>query len=395
MRRQRRTMTIALAGVVLVAMSSTPSAGVEDPTPRLERATRSSTRVAPGVRLIRIVDRSAPLRIYVVTMNLSRKTTLDVGKAGKQISARATVGEIAEKYGAVVAINGDFFLHKRVPRPVHLFMEDGRMVQTGIRVGRVFAYAADESAVFMGRPPVLMYLQVPRLHDSWKIDRWNSGPSPVREIVGFTSAGGDTETPPKDSCWAKLLPASRVGWGDVNGRLQRGYTVADTGCTWAAPTVGKHVVLSAPRGSADADRLRTLEPTESVSVSWSLGWPNVADAIAAEPELIDAGAIVAPTGCGSMCGRHPRTAVGVKADGTVVMVVVDGRSTLSRGMTLVELAQFLKGEGVVDAVNLDGGGSSTLVVRGQVINRPSDGLQRPIANALMILPGVDRGQRLA
>ena len=62
---------------------------------------------------------------------------------------------------------------------------------------------------------------------------------------------------------------------------------------------------------------------------------------------------------------------------------------------MVELAQFLQAEGVVSALNLDGGGSSTMVVRGKVVNRPSDGKERAIANAVMILPGGDRNQRIA
>ncbi|MDH5313843.1 MAG: phosphodiester glycosidase family protein [Actinomycetota bacterium] len=348
------------------------------------------------MRLIKIKDPAAPLRIFMITMDLSRRTTLDVGRPSKTISARAPASSIAAKYGAIAAINGDFFLHKGIPRPVHLFVEDGKYVQTGIRVGKAFAYSADESSAFIGRPPVNILAHVPRLGGAWKIDRWNSGTSPVEQIAAYTAAGGSIETPPKDSCWVKLAPAARLAWGDkVAGRLTRKYRVSSKDCTNAAPSVGKKIVLTAPRGSADAQRLASLVVTDRINLTWSLGWPNVADAIAAEPQLLDAGAVVAPTVCGTMCRRNPRTAVGIKADGTVVLVVVDGRSTVSRGMTLVELAQFMKAEGVVTALNLDGGGSSTMVVRGSVVNRPSDGKERAIANALMILPGPDKGQKIA
>lgn len=83
--------------------------------------------------------------------------------------------------------------------------------------------------------------------------------------------------------------------------------------------------------------------------------------------------------------KHPRTAVGLKDD-ALLWVVVDGRQPgYSEGMTLYELADFLLRAGCKDAVNLDGGGSSALFVRGSVVNRPSDGRERPVANALLLL----------
>ena len=82
--------------------------------------------------------------------------------------------------------------------------------------------------------------------------------------------------------------------------------------------------------------------------------------------------------------RHPRTAVGFNQDSTkAYFVVVDGRSEESIGMTLHELAAFMKGIGAAHAVNLDGGGSSTFIVRSELMNIPSDGWQRIVANALM------------
>jgi len=78
-------------------------------------------------------------------------------------------------------------------------------------------------------------------------------------------------------------------------------------------------------------------------------------------------------------GRAPRSAIGIKGDGTMLMVVVDGRSSLSCGMTLEELANFFLRLGAVDAINMDGGGSSEMVINGAIVNRPSDGSERPIS----------------
>jgi exopolysaccharide biosynthesis protein len=85
--------------------------------------------------------------------------------------------------------------------------------------------------------------------------------------------------------------------------------------------------------------------------------------------------------------RHPRTAIGLRPDGTWVFVIVDGRQPeLSVGMSLKELTQVLLSLGCVDALNLDGGGSSTLYYRGQVVNSPSDTTkERPVSDAIVIL----------
>ncbi len=83
--------------------------------------------------------------------------------------------------------------------------------------------------------------------------------------------------------------------------------------------------------------------------------------------------------------RHPRTAVGFNAD-EILLVTVDGRQKdWSVGMTMVELARLMAELGCTEALNLDGGGSTTAWVDGEVVNRPSDGGQRRIANALLVI----------
>lgn len=89
--------------------------------------------------------------------------------------------------------------------------------------------------------------------------------------------------------------------------------------------------------------------------------------------------------------RHPRTAIGIK-DGSVYMAAIDGRQTgVSDGMNLYELTEFLIGQGVQNAINLDGGGSTAMVVRKQgsalpsVVNSPSDGRERSIGNSIQLV----------
>jgi hypothetical protein len=85
--------------------------------------------------------------------------------------------------------------------------------------------------------------------------------------------------------------------------------------------------------------------------------------------------------------RHPRTAVGVTRDRkTLLLVTVDGRSAASVGMTLVELADFMKTLGAWDALNFDGGGSTTMVIGDRVVNTPSDRTgEREVGSALFIM----------
>ncbi len=95
------------------------------------------------------------------------------------------------------------------------------------------------------------------------------------------------------------------------------------------------------------------------------------------------------SGIGTPEMRNPRTAVGYTADGEVLLLVVDGRQAASRGASLIELAEILLDLGAVEAVNLDGGGSSTMVVGETLVNRPSDGSERAVASALLLMPAPD------
>lgn len=83
--------------------------------------------------------------------------------------------------------------------------------------------------------------------------------------------------------------------------------------------------------------------------------------------------------------RHPRTAIGWRPDGKMVLVVVDGRQKSSVGMTMDELADLMLELGCVQAMNLDGGGSTTMVIKNRIVNSPSDPTgERPVSDALMI-----------
>jgi hypothetical protein len=157
------------------------------------------------------------------------------------------------------------------------------------------------------------------------------------------------------------------------------------------------VVLSARTGSVPAKRLHGLRRGRTVRLSWTLGWPDVLDSLGGIPVLVRGGQIVQPKQCVTyFCHRNPRTGIGFTARGVLLLVTVDGRRDgWSEGMSLVEFAALFKRLGAVRALNLDGGGSSTMVVGGRVVNRPSDGSERAVSSSILILPGTDRGDPLA
>jgi exopolysaccharide biosynthesis protein len=87
--------------------------------------------------------------------------------------------------------------------------------------------------------------------------------------------------------------------------------------------------------------------------------------------------------------KHPRTAVAKLKDGKFLMVTVDGRSEESAGINLSDLAAFLIEMGATDAMNLDGGGSTTMFLDGKIVNKPSDKEgERRVSDAILVFPRV-------
>ena len=116
------------------------------------------------------------------------------------------------------------------------------------------------------------------------------------------------------------------------------------------------------------------------------GWPRIVRNGRSIAEYSD---IEEGTRPGFSAGRHPRTAVGIDREGrTLYLMTVDGRRESDGGMTLVELAHVMIQLGAYEAMNFDGGGSTTMVVEGSVVNRPSDQAgERPVGSALLVIAG--------
>lgn len=130
------------------------------------------------------------------------------------------------------------------------------------------------------------------------------------------------------------------------------------------------------------------QPAEPLRTEEARMW-DVRDALAAGPRLVAHGEVRITLEEEGFFGSylrepHPRTAVGRAADGALILMVVDGRQAESRGATLDELGGLMLQVGAIDALNLDGGGSSTLAVNGVLVNRPTGGTtERQVMSALI------------
>ena len=131
-------------------------------------------------------------------------------------------------------------------------------------------------------------------------------------------------------------------------------------------------------------------PQLSLDYSQAVPW-NVRDALQAGPVLITDGEINITVDEEVFFGSeipniHPRTAAGYTSDGRFIIMVVDGRQVASRGVYLQELAVMMDNLDCVEAINLDGGGSSGMVVNGKILNRPTGTTaQREVMSAIAVL----------
>ncbi|MBI3039733.1 phosphodiester glycosidase family protein [bacterium] len=149
------------------------------------------------------------------------------------------------------------------------------------------------------------------------------------------------------------------------------------------------IVVSA--GSEKAATLAKVRLGDLISLDYHVSepWDRIQHAVCGGPRLIWEGRIdinghVEHFDNSIRFGRHPRTALAQTFNGDLLFLVADGRTKRSSGMQLTELAEYLKNLGARFAINMDGGGSSSIFVRGKILNHPSDGKERPISNAILI-----------
>ena len=392
--------------------------------PDVEAQRRSpNSRIASGVwyRLYRL---SKPRnKVRVVTFSPSARATIDTVLASNVLPGRERVRSMANRSNAIVAINGDY--SRPSGRPVFTFARDGSLDQNAnidpatstYKYGRGFALDVGERRAFFDHPTTKAWVWDPKFGaaGSYRVDRVNDDSlmNGSRGMLrAYTPAGGWEERPPSYGCYVRLeasgrprptsvthAPSNPQGVRIASVGVEQPHFVTRSKCGQGPVYPRGGIILFARRSSTYADALRSMSSGDEVLYGWSLGWPGVFDTVGGNPTLIERGRVQYKSisdGSSFAGSKHPRTAVAYNArSGKLFLVTVDGRQRrYSVGMSLWRLTRFLRRRlGATHALNLDGGGSTTMVVRGKVKGRPSDGSQRPVSSALVILPGRDPGER--
>ena len=382
----RRALLASAAALLVLGATLAPSAVAGREPGALARKVKVR-QIAPGLTYTKIVEKKVPRRTFVLTVDLAEALTLDVTLTEPALPATRVLSRVVRQAGALAGVNGDF--GDRAGAPVHPFAQDGQLVRTSNQLGVLFGVTRDESTTHLGRPE--LDVTITDLADGrvFAIDRWNDGDPAVGELAGFSPLGGTREMPAASACSVRLVPSGPPTPSADTG-VDQDFTVDVAQCAEEPLTRDGGVVLSAAPATDEATLLLSLEPGTPMRLHWTLGWRDVFDAVGGVPLLLQDGALV--NECNSDCGRVPRTGVGVTAEGEILLVVDGRQPRWSLGPTVGEFARIMKDLGAVDALNLDGGGSSEMVVQGEVVNRPSDGHERGISNAILILPGPDPGE---
>ena len=392
----------------MAAVATLAALGV--PMPTAAAADVSETvQVDAGVQWTKLATDAGPLRINVLAVDPARVRGV---LSNERIAGRERVSRMARRVGAVAGVNGTYFTASG--DPVGALAIDGEVLSEPIDGRSALIVPASPSPPFVAR--LRFHGKVTANGRSREID----GIDRTRGLIPACGGrGGDVPTtrpnavltctdsselvlltprygarPPREGGVEAIVRDGRVTRVRPPGteRVPRdGLLLTGTG-----DAAGFLRDAALPRSHIDIDLELTAarKPLDLESTTVILG-PG--------PRLLRAGrsvvrAVAGPEGFRPpqapgffrtfVAGRNPRTLAGVRADGTLLLVTVDGRRAgWSVGMTLPEAARLMQRLGAREAINLDGGGSSTMVIRGEVVNRPSDRVgERPVSNGLFVLP---------
>ncbi|MES2124647.1 MAG: phosphodiester glycosidase family protein [Gemmatimonadota bacterium] len=374
-------------------------AGVAAPPLAAQRFDSTFTRtIAPGVVHQRLVVDSAPWNINVVRVDLRRSgLQLRVVHAADAFLGRETLAALSERHrqrgdSVVAAINADFFR-----------LSDGEVTNNQVSDAEWWRARHVWGAV----PPIRSQFAVgadgrllierfnwngsvsTRRYPQFALDGINIRPDPD-EVMLFTPHAG--RTTPRDSSTGGVVERTLVllarHHNTLRFRLEGGLRQGG-----GSPLGPEYALVG---GSRSGGRLAALGPAGTpleFSMVTSPARGPIAALAGGQPRLVVNGRGLADTALAdaeatnaNLRQRHPRSAVGFTRDSsTLLLVTVDGRQPASAGMDLLELSRLMLRLGAFEALNLDGGGSSTLIVAGEVVNRPSDREgPRAIGNALLV-----------
>jgi hypothetical protein len=367
MLRVSRLLIFGLA--VAVAVAASGQTWTREPLPGV---TYKMIVQADPALVVHALGFSRDARQYWATSAAAGDTIYDT----RPSLGRSTLSAMVDAAGAIGGINGDFFQWGGDP--------GGDPTGLMVRNGELLSHPVPRAALGWGRDHVQMVAT-----PSWKatlrlgpleplpVAAFNQYAAPNALVVVASSGGLAISKIPATflivRTEAALVRPVGAVTGSVVGRAE------NVGRMPVPP--GTMVVVGA---GAAAEPLRRAELGEEVSFDVTVegfDWSRIDNVMGGGPMLMRNGKVLPrPV---ENDPRHPRTMVGVDREGTVWYVIVDGRQPMSAGTNMLETAQVMERLGCMDAINLDGGGSSTLNLLGMVVNRPSGGIERLIANAIL------------
>lgn len=323
--------------------------------------------VDTGIKHIKMVKyyNGKPVKINVVEMNNKVASNYEVKPAIASVTLpnKRTVRNIAQRTNSIVAINGGFF-KPQTGVPLGTLMID-KKIYTGPIYDRV-ALGIFKDGYDVGR--VQLDGKIIGNNQEIKIDNINQPRMLSSYILAYT----------RD--WGKYAPVSPQ-YG-VQLQIVGNKITAASANPLSIPENG--YVLVGPKS-----KLGKLFGADYVDVEIKTNpkWENVQHIISGGPYLLKDNQIfidMTAQKLQSIGGRNPRTAIGYTEDNNLVLVAVDGREGSSVGLTLVELAKLMKALGCTNAINLDGGGSTVMYIKGQIVNHPHQPGGIALSNALVI-----------
>jgi exopolysaccharide biosynthesis protein len=373
----------AVAVAVLVAAAWFVAAQETVATPW--RAIGPGLEHAQLTRQEHAVGKAGPWNINLLRVDPAR-AQLEIVHARDNAVGLETLSALAARHGATAAINGGYF------RMSGTFGGDS----TGtLQINGKILSEPDRGRAAVGLVRTGQTTRVVMGHVGWegRVDvegrrRPLNGvnrPRGRNEVVLFTPEFSETTLTDSTGTEAVVRGGRVVEVRDNAGSTpipRDGFILSTTGAarTWARRQLrqGRKVAVSL--------KLTSLDPAKPDL------WSDAEDILGAGPMIVRGGRMDITAKREKMLpafasDRHPRTAIASLSDGRVILAVVDGRQPASVGMSLEELARLLLEHGATNAMNLDGGGSTAMVVHGRVVNRPSDVMgERPVSDAILVMP---------
>jgi hypothetical protein len=347
--------------------------------------------IAPGVTYVFERRANPPLIIHALRVTLGeRKASLRVGLAQDfvygqdETKGREVLSQLASRHGAVAAVNGDYFPF--TGDPLGLCIIDGRLISEPERNRAAFGWKPDGG--FLVGNPVFAGTAY--------------GPGEVQlTVAGVNRECGGNENVLWLPSGGKVAVASAPGLALVLRGLDAPTRLGVPSEAALAEVIRDVATAPIPADGAVLfvrDSRTVLRPDDlAAGTTWRLllstvdpvPWQEAAFAVGGGPWLVRKGVkyidlVEEKFDEAYMSRRHPRTAIGCTAKGEVLLVAVEGRSQASVGATPDELADIMIRLGAREAINLDGGGSTGLVVRDILASAPSEGTERPIANGILV-----------